>query len=767
MALQEPPAPVRVGTWPLPAAATARLRGGSGAWLAWIGVVREWARAEIDAGRMLPWVPVAFGTGIAVYFSADHEPVLWVAVAVAAVLCGLCVVLRHHAAFSIAMLVAATAAGFATGAVKTRLIAHTVLMRPLNGVQLKGFVETYEERERSDRFVLRVEEMSAQRFDTKLERVRLAVRKGSGPPVGAFVELKARLSPPLAPLRPGSYDFARDMYFQGIAASGFVTGGIKVTEPPHTGGLWLHYAATLQAMRDAVDARIRAVVGGDSRAIATALLTGRRDAITTPVNDAMFISGLGHVLSISGYHMAVVAGVVFFTVRALLALVPALTVRFAIKKWAAGAALFAATFYLLLSGSEVATQRSYLMTAVVLVAVMVDRRAVTFRTLAIAAIAVLVIAPEALVHPSFQMSYAATLGLVALVAQGMPRILARPDNSMVGRAALWGAREVMLLALASTVAGFATTPYAAFHFHRVTPYGVLANLGAMPVVSALVMPAGMLGLIAMPFGLDGIFWRLMDVGINWMIIVSQWVAALPGAIGRIHAFGVGPVLVATLGMIVVSVLRTPLRWSGAVMMLGATWWALAVPQPDILVSGDGRHVGVRGADGLLHVMQMGKDAFLLKEWLAADADTRTPLDPSLFDASSCDEAGCVAPLHDGALVALAHRPDSFDDDCTRAAFIVAPYFSPPSSCAAEVIDRLRLQRSGALAVRRVGDRFIADAVRPDGLDRPWSPASASPVTANDGSPPAAASSRSQDTPQDRSHERLQDATPSPDLQGEE
>jgi competence protein ComEC len=429
-----------------------------------------------------------------------------------------------------------------------------------------------------------------------------------------------RLQPPLAPLRPGSYDFGRDMYFQGIGASGFVTGAIKTVEAPHSGGLSLRYAAFMQGLRDAIDARIRTALDGDKRAIATALLTGRRDAITTPVNDAMFISGLGHVLSISGYHMAVVAGVVFFAVRALLALIPQATAGFPIKKWSAAAALAAALFYLLLSGSEVATQRSFFMTAVVLIAIMVDRRAVTFRTLAVAAMIVLAMAPEALVHPSFQMSFAATLGLVALVQIGMPRLFASPDNSTTARVALWGGREIMTLTLASLVAGLATTPYAAFHFHRVTPYGVLANLAAMPVVSAVVMPAGLLGLLAMPFGLDGVFWRIMGFGIDWMIAVTQWVSDLPGAIGRMAAFGTGPLIAASAGIILLGLLRTPLRWSGAAVLALSVVWALAVPQPDILISGDGHIVGVRGKDGRLHVMRTAKDAFLLKEWLAADAD---------------------------------------------------------------------------------------------------------------------------------------------------
>jgi competence protein ComEC len=718
----------RAGTWPQPtgAAVPAGFGAGLGAWPVWKTRLRDWVRAEAGAGRMFPWVPVAFGAGIAAYFAADHEPVTWIAVVTAVALGCLCVLLRRHAAFPVAVMVAAVAAGFATGTLRTAQVSHGVLARPMFGAALKGFVETREVREKTDRFVLRVEEMDSPRHEAKLSRVRLSVRKGTAPPVGSFVELKARLSPPLAPLRPGSYDFARDMYFQGIAASGFVTGAIKITEVPAGGGLWLRYAAALQDMRDAIDARIRTVLSGDSRAIATALLTGRRDAITTPVNDAMFISGLGHVLSISGYHMAVVAGVVFFAVRALLALVPALTVTFPIKKWSAVAALIAAAFYLLLSGSEVATQRSFLMTAVVLIAILVDRRAVTFRTLAIAAMTVLLIAPEALVHPSFQMSFAATLGLVALIANGMPVLFARTDNSIVARAASWGGREFVALTLASMIAGFATTPYAAFHFHRVTPYGVLANLAAMPVVSAVVMPAGMLGLVAMPFGFDGIFWRLMDFGIGWMIVVSQWVAALPGAIGRMPAFGTGPLSAATVGMILLCLLRTPLRWSGGVVIAAAIVWALATPLPDVLISADGHNIGVRGKDSRLHLMRTAKDAFLVREWLAADADARTAVDPSLMDGVSCDEAGCILEMRDGGLVAMTIRPDAFADDCAKAALVVARG-QPPAGCAAFVVDQMKVRRFGSLALRRATDRddkigFVVDAQKPGGLDRPWSPA---------------------------------------------
>jgi competence protein ComEC len=708
--------PPREVAWPGGFAPT-----GFDAWPSFIGKLREWARAEAGAGRLFPWVPVAFGVGIAFYFTADHEPVAWVTVTAAIVLCAAAFLLRRQKSFPVAVMIAAIASGFAVATWRTVIVGHPVLTKPMFSVPLSGFVEARDIRERTDRFVLRVTQMEVPRGGIRLARVRLSVRKGTAPDVGSFVELKARLQPPLAPMRPGSYDFGRDMFFQGIGASGFVTGSIKTLEPPVSGGLSLRYAAIMQGLRDAIDDRIRQSIGGDQRAIATALLTGRRDAITTPVNDAMFISGLGHVLSISGYHMAVVAGVVFFTVRALLALFPALTTGFPIKKWAAAAALAAAAFYLLLSGNDVATQRSFFMTAVVLIAVMVDRRAVTFRTLAVAAMIVLVLAPEALVHPSFQMSFAATLGLVALVQIGMPRLFASADDSLTAKVAMWGGREIMMLTLASLVAGLGTTPYAAFHFHRVTPYGVLANLAAMPVVSAVVMPAGMLGLLAMPFGLDGIFWHLMKFGIDWMIVVTEWVAALPGAIGRMAAFGTGPLIASTAGIVLLGMLRTPLRWMGAAVLLASVVWALLVPQPDVLISGDGHNVGVRGADGRLHLMRTAKDAFLLKEWLAADADVRLPTDSSLADGVSCDEAGCVAEITGGGFVTLALRPEALGDDCERAVLIVTVR-QAPLDCRSPVIDQDRVHRQGAMALRRTRDGFAIEAIKPKGVDRPWSPA---------------------------------------------
>jgi competence protein ComEC len=471
-------------------------------------------------------------------------------------------------------------------------------------------------------------------------------------------------------------------------------------------------------LRDAIDARICAVIPGDRGAIASALITGKRDAITTPVNDAMYISSLGHVLSISGYHMAVVAGVVFFVVRALLALIPSFANRRPIKKWAAFAALIAATGYLVLSGAEVATERSFIMTAIVLIGVMVDRAALTLRTLSVAAFAVLLIAPEAVAHPSFQMSFAATLALVAAYERGLPWMIAGADTSLGARVALWGGREIVALVLASLVAGLATTPYAAFHFHRLAPYGVIANFLAMPIVSVWVMPMGLLALLAIPFGYDGVLWRLMGDGIDWMIFVAAWVANLPGAVGRIAAFETGPLLVVTAGIVVVCALKTPLRWCGTALFLMGTLRAVSTPLPDVLVAADGNSLAVRGADGRLRIMRNGNDTFAAREWLAADGDERAPNDSSLRKGFTCDQAGCTGRLSDGAVVALMRAPSAFEEDCRRPVLVITQRMAP-SSCAAHVIDRAKLRANGAVALVRSGDHWTVKVARPAGSGRPW------------------------------------------------
>ena len=272
--------------------------------------VREWALVEVGPGRLVPWLAIAFGCGIIVYFTADQEPAVWAAVSFLVATaasprswCG-----NGRWLFRWSWGSRRRRPVLPPSPIKRAIIAHPVLSAPVWNAEIGGFVEAREERERSDRIVVRVERIAGPRLNEQLERVRVSVRKGTAPAVGSFVEFKARLSPPLEPLRPGGYDFARDMYFQRIGASGFVLGHIRTAEAPHAPTLRLRYAMAIDGMREAIDKRIRAVVPGDNGAIASALITGKRDAISTPVNEAMYVSGLAHVLSISGYHMAVVVG---------------------------------------------------------------------------------------------------------------------------------------------------------------------------------------------------------------------------------------------------------------------------------------------------------------------------------------------------------------------------------------------------------------------------------------------------------------------------
>ncbi|HET7257792.1 MAG TPA: ComEC/Rec2 family competence protein [Xanthobacteraceae bacterium] len=681
--------------------------------------VRAWAAIEVGPGRLVPWLAIAFGCGIAIYFAIDREPAPWAAGLLLAAAVAATVLARHRPlAFPLALGAAALAAGLATATVKRAIIAHPVLVAPIWNVEIAGFVESREERERADRIVVRVERMAGPRVGEALERVRVSVRKGTAPAVGAFVEFKARLSPPLEPLRPGGYDFAREMYFNRIGASGFVLGRIRVAETPHAPSIRLRYAMVLDGMREAIDQRIRAVLPGDKGAIASAVITGKRDAISPPVNEAMYVSGLAHVLSISGYHMAVVAGIIFFALRAVFALLPAFSNRHPIKKWAALAALGAAAFYLVLSGAEVATQRSFIMIAIVLIGIMVDRPTLTFRTLTVAAFVVLLLAPEAIVHPSFQMSFAATLALVAGYQHGLPWMSGGGRTRLAAKIALWGGREIAGLLLVSLLAGTATIPFIAYHFHRISPYGVIANLIAMPAVSVWVMPAGIFGVMSMPLGLDGFWWGLMGHGIDWMISIAQWVTSFPGALGRVAAFGTGPLLLCSAGLVVLCLLKTPLRFIGAFLIGGAVVLMVRTPQPDVMIAADGSAVAVRGEGGRLAMVKSGSDVFAWREWLAADADARNPKDPTLGEGIRCDGQGCVARLRDGAFVAIPKTIAAFEEDCRRAVLVVTGRDAPPG-CGTLVIDRQVWRRSGAITLQRRGDGFEMTPSRPPGYDRPW------------------------------------------------
>jgi competence protein ComEC len=211
----------------------------------------------------------------------------------------------------------------------------------------------------------------------------------------------------------------------------------------------------------------------------------------------------------------------------------------------------------------------------------------------------------------------------------------------------------------------------------------------------------------------------MSDGLDWMVWVALWVTSLPGAVGRIQAFGTGPLLMCTAGLLIVCLLRTPLRWGGAVLVAAASVWVIEMPRSDVLIADDGQTVAFRGADGRLAVLHSGRDTFAIKEWLAADADARLPKDPTLNSGVRCDVVGCIGKLRDGRLVSLALTTEAFAEDCRRAAIVVSPREAPVRDCASTLVDREVWRAHGAVALRWLGDSFERSVTRPDGYERPW------------------------------------------------
>ncbi|TCT00964.1 competence protein ComEC [Aquabacter spiritensis] len=677
------------------------------------------AEAEAASGRLGLWLPVVFAAGILAYFGAAQEPVLVATLALAALLWGGAALARgHRIAFALLAAAAAFASGFAVATVQTARIAHPVIVPPSAAVRLTGYVERVERRPNADRILLRVTAAEGRGLDPVPDLVRLSLRPGTAPPTGTPVAQRARLLPPLGPAAPGAHDFARAPWFEGIGAIGYGLGKPEpaaiATPPP----LRVRFAAGIAQVRAALAARIRAAVGGPPGEIAVALVTGDRAGIPSAIEESMRLSGLTHVLSISGLHMAMVAGTLFALVRGLLALAPPLALGFPIKSAAAAAALAGGAFYLLLSGNDVPAQRSFLMTAVVLLGVLVGRPALNLRTVAVAAILVLALAPVSVLEPGTQMSFAATLALVAAYERVQPLRGRAPPDRFAGRILFKCAVFFAGLALTSLVAGLATAPFGALHFQRLAPYGLLANLAAMPVVSLIVMPFGLLGVLLLPFGWDAPAFAAMGAGIEAMVAISDRVAGLPGSNFRTDIVNPACAGAAALALCALCLLRGWLVALALVPAVAALAFAGAPPRADILIASDARTVAVRGSDGFLAVAGAGANRIAVAQWLAREGDARAADAPDLAVGFVCDRLGCAAPLPGGGRLALSRRVEGLEADCLEADIVVTPR-PAPLRCPARVFSPDALARSGAVALFRSDGGWRVVPARPEGVARPW------------------------------------------------
>jgi competence protein ComEC len=391
----------------------------------------------------------------------------------------------------------------------------------------------------------------------------------------------------------------------------------------------------------------------------------------------MRASGLAHVLAISGLHMAIMAGSIYWAMRLFLVAVPGLALRFSIKKWAALAALMGALGYLLISGASVATQRAFIMTSVFLIAVMLDRPALTLRNVLIAAIVILALTPESLLNISFQMSFAAATALIAVYERLRGVRLLRVEGA--GRGVVGLARRAGFallryaggIGLTTMVAGLAVAPIAAFHFHTATSYSLIGNLLAMPVVGLVVMPAALAALLAMPFGLEsGPLW-VMGGGIDVVVAIAREVSALPGAVRPVEAFSVSGLAAITLGALWFAIWRGVWRHAGLAALGAGLVMTGFGAKPDILIDRDGRVVAVRTQDGRLAAMPGRAGNYSLEKWLAADGDRRAPNAARSASVFRCDQRGCVAVVR-GLRLSVAREPSALAQDCRHADIVVSP-----------------------------------------------------------------------------------------------
>jgi competence protein ComEC len=486
---------------------------------------------------------------------------------------------------------------------------------------------------------------------------------------------------------------------------------------------WLN--SRLTGLRRLMGARIHAALEEPYASFAEALITGERSTIPPDVNRSLLVSGLYHILSISGLHMWLVAGGVFWAVRAGLALVPVLALAWPIKKWAAGAAVVTALFYLLLADSGVATERAFIMVAVVFFAVMVDRPALSTRNLAIAALFILLREPEAAVDASFQMSFLAVLGLVAFYEAWSRRAAGRRGEEprqrhWTVRFVLWGATALGVSLVTSFIAGASSSLPAAFHFGRLSPYGVLANGLAIPVVGLVVMPAALVSVLLMPLGLEWLPLRVMAEGLELVTLISDRIAALPGADAILARPSAASVLVMSAGFIWLALLRGPLRWAGLpVLGLGAAL-ALAPPaMPDLLVSRAGENVAVLGEDRLLVPAHPRRARFSVEKWLAANGEEEDPGTAARRPGWDCRDNACRTKVR-GRQVLYLSRSEGKPVDC-RGIDILITDFPLRGACRGVPvrIDRFDLWRNGAHALHLDPQGVRTLTARQAQGNRPW------------------------------------------------
>jgi len=673
---------------------------------------------EEQRGNTVLWAPIALTFGIWLYFSLPREPSSLLAVFIAAVALVLLVLARGRGAI---LLVAILLSGFALAKFRTEMVATPVLRAATGEIAIVGVVTDSEGASaKRGTLVLQPTKMEGFAVARMPRRLRLVnFTRNGAPDIGARIAFKARLAPLSSPTMPGGFDYGRQLYFESIGGSGRVTSKIDVLGQTSSPALWLAY--NLAELRTEIGGRIRQQLSGTVAALADAMITGERAAIPKDINKSLQISGLAHILSISGLHMSLAAGGVFWVVRALLAMFPSLAQNYPIKKWAAAAALVFGFIYMLLAGSQAATQRSYIMLAVVFLAILVDRPAISLRNLALAALLILVLQPESAIQASFQMSFMAVMGLAAFF-ENWNRKTEEMEFRIESRLK-FHARKMQSLALASVlttlVAGAFSSIPAAYHFGRLAPYGVLANGLAIPVMSFIVMPFALLSVVLMPFGLEALPLIILGKGLELVLAISGYVAGLPGAQRIIPQLPIASAIGLATGATCLCLIRGKGRYAGAAFLIAAFGLAQFPDRPDIFVERTAANIAFRNEDGVLVFANSRKGRFAGEKWLQANGEEASFKEASARAGWTCTGRSCRTSVN-GKSLAYFTQGEGPEPSCQGLDIVVANY---PLRNACEGIlnriDRFDVWRNGAHALTIRNGEIVLGTARDMSGSRPW------------------------------------------------
>ncbi len=689
-----------------------------------------WARSwhalsvQLDAeqGRWFLWLPVFFGAGIGIYFELFEEPDFSLSFGLFIAALALRLLARANLfAFLVTSILLCVSAGFFAAKVRTDIVAETMLERH-GAYDIEGFVEGFDRQTpKRGRAVIRLTSMKYEGSEVAKRpfRVRVSIRGETLVP-GSAVKLRALLGPPPEPVTPGGYDFARMSFYQGIGGSGYSLSRPEVLEGREL-PFDMKFRSWLGALRARIGTRITSVLPGQTGEIAASMTVGQQAGIDETSFHDFRGSGLAHIYSISGEHMSLVAGVVFWFLRWVLALFPFIALRYPVRTIAAGAALFCVTVYVGFAGAAIAAVRSYIMIAVVFFAILLNRRALTLRNVTLAGLLILIVLPDSLIDISFQMSFAATAALIAGYERFGRYMFFQAKN--VRERLIWQPVYIVGGTLLTTAtAGLAVEPFSAFNFHNLTPYAALGNLLGLPPIDLLFMPAMVVAIIAMPFGLDEWPLKVMGLGVDAMMAVAKWVASFPGSQIAVPAFPFAALFVMICGGLWLIIWQRPWRlWGLAVIGIGIALTSIH-DRADILVDRDAKVVVIRDKNGKLQAPKSRRAFYTLTQWLKADGDGRAPKDASTGAGWQCDAYSCLA-LVKGKLISFIAKPDAIHDDCERAAILIAPMdIRQPCPAPKIILDRGALWERGSASVRISGLGLTVHTASEKRGVRPWCPA---------------------------------------------